>query len=218
MKKFLLILEKCPLFHYINTEDLVALLGCLAPEIRDFRKKETIFSEGSSARFVGIVLSGQAQIERTDYYGNRSIQAVVEPGELFGESFACANVPFPVNVTASEDSQVLLIDCKKIILPCSHACSFHGQLIMNLLHVVAMKNILLNQKAEITGKRSTREKLLAYLSMQAKRQGKSTFSIPFDRQELADYLQVDRSGLSNEISKLRDEGVLASKKNQFTLL
>ncbi|MBQ9914512.1 MAG: Crp/Fnr family transcriptional regulator [Clostridia bacterium] len=218
MKKFLPILEKCPLFYHINPEDLAALLGCLKPEIKEFRKKDSILPEGSQARFVGIMLSGKAQIERTDYYGNRSIQTNIEPGELFGESFACANVPLPVNVVAVEESCVMLIDCKKIILPCSHACSFHGQLMMNLLHVVAMKNILLNQKAEITAKRSTREKLLAYLSVEAKKQGKSTFSIPFDRQELADYLQVDRSGLSNEISKLRDEGVLRSKKSQFTLL
>ncbi len=218
MKKYFDVLRKCPLFYNIKDENLDAMLGCLDAKIEFYRKKETIVSEGSPAKYIGIVLSGTVQPERTDYYGNRSILTNIEPSELFGESFACAETQqIPVDIIAAEDTEIMLIDCKKIISPCTNVCSFHNQLIFNLLKVVATKNILLNQKAEITAKRTTREKLLAYLFLHAKKNNSNSFTIPFDRQELADFLEVDRSGLSAEISKLRDEGILESKKNWFKI-
>ena len=123
-----------------------------------------------------------------------------------------------VSVVASEPCQVLLIDCQRILRSCANACSFHQQMIFNLMRELATKNIMFHLKVEITSKRSTREKLLAYLMQQAKQAGDSRFDIPFDRQELADYLEVDRSGLSAEIGRLRREGVLTCRKNHFELL
>lgn len=164
------------------------------------------------------ICSGKVQIERIDFYGNRSIMADVEQGELFGESFACAGAAvWPVNVVASEDSEVILINCHRISEPCSKACTFHGRMIFNLMKIISVKNLILHQKIEIISKRTTREKLRTYLLIQAKEHG-SSFTIPYDRQSLADYLEVDRSGLSAEISKLRKEGILESSKNRFTLL
>ncbi len=195
------------------------MLTCLGARVISFDKKYTVFAEGSPARYLGIVLSGSVQVIRVDYFGNRSILAQIEPPHLFGEAFACAETAsLPVTVIANEPSDVMLIDCSHILHTCQNNCGFHGQLIYNLMRDLAEKTILFHQKSEITAKRSTREKLLSYLAMQAKRAGSNRFRIPFDRQELADYLEVDRSGLSAEISKLRKEGILESERNEFTLL
>ncbi len=219
MKKYFEILRKCPLFAEIENNDLMPLLDCLKAEAKSFRKKDVIISEGEAARYIGIVLSGTVQIERNDYYGNRTILSTAEPSELFGESFACAEIKsIPINVVASENCDIMLIDCRRVMHSCSNSCNFHSQMIFNLMRIVALKNIVFHQKIEISSKRSTREKLMTYLMFQAKRAKQSRFEIPFDRQELADYLGVDRSGLSNEISKLKAEGVIDCHKNHFELL
>lgn len=219
MEKYIPILKKCPLFRHIKDEKLSALLICLGATIKQYGKKETILEEGIPARHIGIVLSGCAQLIQLDYYGNRNILSTAGPSELFAESFACAEVSsIPLSVIASEPSEVMLIDCHRIVHSCTNACDFHQQMIYNLLKNVADKNIQFHQKIEITSKRSTREKLMAYLTLQAKKAGNRSFEIPFDRQELADYLEVERSGLSAEISKLRKEGILNSEKKHFELL
>ena len=219
MKKYFDVLRKCPLFKDIADENLMAMLGCLGVRVESFRKKETIIAEGTLAGHIGIILSGVAQIVQVDYFGNRNIVARVEPSELFGESFACAGVEtMPVSVVADEDTQILFIHCLRIMQSCSNACEFHRQMIYNLMKVIAAKNLAFHQKIEITSKRTTREKLMTYLLLQAKKHNSSRFEIPYDRQELADYLEVDRSGLSAEISKLRREGILKSRRNSFELL
>lgn len=219
MKKYFGILRKCSLFDGIEDEHLLAMLGCLGAKVISYEKNETIIREGDAAKYVGIVLSGTAQIVRVDYYGNRSIVTKIEPMQLFGESFACAGVEsMPVSVVASGASEVMLIDCRRITKSCSNACSFHSQIIFNLLKVVATKNLIFNQKIEVTSKRTTREKLMAYLLSQEKYHGSSSFTVPYDRQELADYLEVERSGLSAEISKMKKEGIIGNKKNWFQLL
>lgn len=219
MEQYLPIIRTSKLFSGIEMSNLSAMLGCLGARVLSFSKGNTILQEGQPAKDVGLLLSGSAQVLRVDYYGNRSIVANVSPAQLFGEAFACAEVEhLPVSVVATEPCQVMMIDCHRITITCDSACSFHNQMIFNLLKMVAQKNILFHQKIEITSQRSTREKLMAYLLMQAKEQGSSQFTIPFDRQALADYLEVERSGLSAEISKLRKEGVLDTKRNWFELL
>lgn len=219
MKNFYPVLERCPLFAGICVEDLISMLGCLGGRKLSAVKGQIILREGDPAVQVGIVLSGAVQLVRQDYYGNRSIVARIGPGELFGETYAYAGVTsLPVSVVADENSQVLLIEARRITVSCCNACTFHNQIIFNMLHLVASKNLIFDQKIQITSKRSTREKLMAYLMNQMKLQNSSSFTIPYDRQALADYLEVDRSGLSAEISKLRKEGVLQSEKNRFTLL
>ena len=219
MKKYSEILKKCPLFAGIKEEDLYVMLQCLGARVLAFDKKYTIFMEGNPAKYIGIILSGSAQIIRTDFYGNRSILAEVGPSELFGEAFACAETKeLPVTVIANEPSEVMLIDCAHILHTCQNNCGFHQQLIFNLMKDLALKTLTFHRKIEITTQRTTRDKLLTYLAMEAGRANSNRFTIPFDRQELADYIEVDRSGLSAEISKLRKEGVLHSRKNTFELL
>lgn len=219
MQEFHPILKRCPLFDGIRMDDLGAMMGCIGGHTVSVCKGQSVYREGDPATHVGIVLSGAVRLVREDYYGNRSIVAHIGPAELFGETYACAGIPsLPISVVADEDSTVLLMDCSRITVSCSSACAFHNRIIHNLLRLVAKKNLVYDQKIEVTSKRTTREKLMTYLLNQAKIQGSNSFTIPYDRQELADYLEVDRSGLSAEISKLRREGVLVSDKNQFTLL
>ena len=219
MEKYLEILKKCPLFFGIEKDMLLKMLNCLGATIEFFDKKYTVIAEGNRARHIGIVLSGSVQIIQVDYNGNRSLLNEVSPSETFCESFAVAEMDsVPVSIVASEPSYIMLIDCSHILSTCSNSCGFHHQLIYNLMKDIATKNIMLHQRLEITSNRTTREKILTYLSFQSKKAGSRSFDIPFDRQELADYLEVDRSGLSNEISKLRDEGVLLSNRNHFVLL
>ena len=219
MKKYLEILKKCPLFFEIEENDLLRMLHCLGARVEFFDKKYTIFAEGSSARYVGIVLSGAAQIVQFDYYGNRSILSGISASEVFAEAFACAEIrSLPVTVIVNEPSEIMLIDCSHILHTCENNCGFHQKLIFNLMKDLAKKTILFHQKVEIVSKRTTREKLLAYLALRAKQANSNRFEIPFDRQALADYLEVDRSGLSSEIGKMKREGILKNKKNHFELL
>ena len=179
----------------------------------------SVFAEGSSAKYIGIVLTGSVQIVYVDYFGNRSILGVASPSEMFAEDFAAAEMSaLPVSVIADEPSDVMLIDCSHILHTCHNNCGFHQQLIFNLMKGLAKKSLRLHQRTEVTSKRTTREKLLAYLAIEAQKAGRHSFDIPFDRQELADYLEVDRSGLSAEIGRLKKEGILDSHKNHFVLL
>ena len=218
MKELYPLLQGCPLFDGIGREDLTGILGCLGARTVSAKKGQPLFREGDKAIFVGIVLTGSVQVIREDYYGNRSIVAHIGPAQLFGETYACANVAaLPVSIVADSDCRVLLMDCRRITTSCCNACAFHSRIIFNLLRLVATKNLVYDQKIQITSQRTTREKLMAYLLNQAKLQSSNSFTIPYDRQGLADYLEVDRSGLSAEISKLRKEGVLESVKNHFIL-
>ncbi|MDO4154794.1 MAG: Crp/Fnr family transcriptional regulator [Clostridia bacterium] len=219
MLEYIGIFEKCPLFDGISAAEYSKLLACLHAKTRNYRKNEVIFTEGEKARYIGVVLTSSVQISRTDYFGNRSILATVETAELFGESFACAEVAaIPICAEAQTDTTVLLLEFQKLADTNAPVCGLHGKLIFNLLKITASKNLLLHQKLEITAKRTTKEKLMAYLLLQAKKAGSRCFAVPFDRQALADYLEVDRSGLSVEIGKLRRAGVLKCSKNRFELL
>ena len=212
-------LRQCPLFQGIDPANLPGLLDCLGARVARYHRHQLIFAEGDAADYVGIVLSGAAQVVQEDFYGNRSILTHTGPGELFGESYACASVAaLPVSVVAVEDSQVMILNCRHITTTCSSACSYHTQMIYNLLRVVANDNLVFHQKIEITSRRSTREKLMAYLLCLAMQHGSDSFTIPYDRQGLADYLGVDRSALSVEISKLRRDGVIECSRSRFRLL
>ena len=212
-------LAACPLFEGVSREDRAAMLQCMQARTVNVAKGEAVFRAEGPAEYVGILLSGGVRVFRDDFDGNRTIHAAMQPGDLFGETFACAGLSrLPVTAEADRPSRVLLIHMKRLIETCPSACGFHNRVVMNLLKAMAAKNLLLNQKLEITSRRTIREKLLAYLSAQARTAGADSFVIPFDRQGLADYLGVDRSALSAEIGKLRREGVIESDRSAFTLL
>lgn len=219
MDNILLPLLNCKLFEHIKEEHIPAMLKCLNAKTYSYRKEEFIFREGQTAQYIGVILSGSVQIIKEDFYGNRNILTRLMQSETFGESFACAHtLSIPVNVVASEDCTILFLDCLRIINTCANTCSFHKQIIYNLLRDIATKNIAFQQKIEITSKRTTREKIMAYLNVQSKLHHSNSFSIPYNRQELADYLEVERSAMSAEISKLKKDGIIKCTKSNFTIL
>lgn len=218
MKKYLPIFLKSPLFANIEQSNMEAVLSCLSAKVSSYEKNTFIHKADEKIRFIGLILSGSVNIIWEDYWGNRDIITKLYPGDLFAEAFAYAQIERPpVSVAAAERTEVLLMDSRRILKTCSSACSFHAQLIQNMLQIIADKNMVLMQKMEHISKRSTREKLRSYLSAQAQRAGSSRFDIPFNRQELADYLSVDRSAMSAALCKMRDEGTLSFNRNHFEL-
>jgi CRP-like cAMP-binding protein len=218
MEHFFENLLYCPLFNGIEQSDLHAMIKCLNGKTVHIPKGSPVFIEGSPAQFVGVVLSGTVQVVREDYYGNRSVLTILPPGELFAEVFSFAGLEtMPVSVIAIKDSHVLLLDCKRVLTSCSNSCHFHNLLLKNLLQEMAQKNMALSQKIRYMSQKTTKEKLMAYLLDQAKQHGCSEFTIPFDRQALADYLGVERSAMSAEISKLKNSGQIDTKGAWFSL-
>ena len=197
-----------PLFRGIAAGELPALLDrSSAREVR-FAKGELLLHRGETPRSLGLVLEGGVHIIREAFRGNRSIVGLAGPGEIFAESYALAGKPLAVSVLAAADGRALFLD----------AGHLSQRLSANLLALLAEKNLMLTEKMRHMARRTTREKLLSYLSAQALRAGTAEFDIPLDRQQLADFLAVDRSAMSAALGKLRDEGVLEFRKNHFRLL
>ena len=200
-----------PLFRDIAPADLASLLACLDAREREYAKGAWLLRRGERTDRLGLVLSGTVHILREDFWGSRSIVGLAEPGEIFAESYALAGEPLEVSVLAASDARVLFLRVETALTGC-------GQLTRNLTALLAEKNLTLTRKMRHMARRTTREKLLSYLSAQALRSGGPEFDIPMDRQQLADYLAVDRSAMSAALGKLRDEGVLEFRKNHFRLL
>ena len=210
------ILEKCPLFAGIKGEEIAAALKCLQAKQQKYHKDAFIFRTEDPALHVGIVLQGGVKVIQEDFWGNRMILTHIEPGEIFGEAFSCAGVKkLTVSVIAAEATEVLLIDYQKIIYP--RNCRFQPLFINNMLQILANKNIMLTRKMGHLSRRTTKEKLLSFLSAQAIQTKNREVVIPYSRQELADFLYVDRSALCRELAKMKKDGLLDYKKNRFSL-
>ena len=217
MKQVFEAIKDNPLFAGIAFSDFKQMYSCLSAKTVSYKKGDIILFSGDTVSFVGLILSGSVQIIKEDIDGNTTILADLTVSELFGEVFACAGIDHgPVTVQAAQDSDILFINYRKIITTCSSACPFHTKLIENMLYVIAKKNIMLNQKIEILSKRNTRDKLLCFLESQGGMAKK--FTIPFNREEMARYLCVDRSAMSGELCKMRDEGLIKFEKNKFEIL
>lgn len=219
MNKDFKILEQVSLFNGINSAELSNILECLNGNVRQYPKNQSIIRAGEEITSLGIILTGSVQVVREDVMGNRMIVAGLEEGEIFGETFVCAGLKeSPVSVFAMEACRILWISVKKIVSTCATACSFHSRLITNLLELLARKNLYLNSKMELLSKRSMRDKIMSFLALQMEQHKNSSFEISLNRNELADYLCIDRSAMSRELSKLRDEGIIEYRKNCFTIL
>lgn len=216
MKNHINTLKNCLLFKNIDPNNILSLLCCLGAKVCTYNKNEHITQNKN--KISGILISGLLQIIQYDYYGNRTIIASVEPLQLFGETYSFTNEQFPFEIIASENSVIITFDTANISSPCHNHCQFHIKLIQNFLQILSTKNIALNKKLQCLAKRTTREKLLNYLSSEAIKNNSNEFSIPYDRQSLADYLCVERSAMAMEISKLRNEKIIECTKNKFKLL
>ena len=218
MKKYISVMKMSRIFEGITEEETESLLVCMQAKVVEYRKGEYIFRQGQHIQSIALLIKGRIHIQQDDYWGNHSIINVIHPGEMFGESYAIQQEEVFLNdVVAVENSIVVFFDINRMLTTCSSSCKFHSKVIQNLFLVISHKNRKLMQKLGHMSRRSTREKLISYLSEEAKRHGSGNFSIPFNRQQLADFLSVDRSAMSNELCKMRDEGLLMFNKNSFTL-
>lgn len=219
MEKYLDLLKTVPLFENISDSDIATLLNCLGASVKHYKKDGYIRNAGDPADFIGIVLEGNIQILQDHYDGRRNIIAAFRSGQMFAEAFACAEImALPADILAAADCTILFVNQKRILNQCGNVCSFHSHLIQNLLKIVSQKNLLLNQKLRILSHNTTGEKIMAFLNEQARIHQSAEFTIPYDRQALADYLGVERSAMSAEISKLQKQGRLITHRSYFKLL
>ena len=219
MEKISETLQKNELFAGLPDGEVESVLSCLGYFVKKYPKNDMVWNAGDKTDSFGIVVSGQVHVIREDYFGKRSIVAAIGPGGIFGEAFVCAGVKaVPVAVAAERESEVLFLNIDKILTSCGNACAFHSTLIKRLVRLLARKNIQLNQKTDFLSRRTTREKLGAYLLSQYSRQETNPFLVDLNRTERADYLSVDRSAMSRELSRLKAEGVIDYWKNSFQIL
>ncbi len=218
MKDFLPIIRSSTLFSGISAEELTAMLSCLDTKTESFLKDAFLLRAGDTAESIGLVLSGNVLIVQEDIWGNRNILSKAGPGQTFAAAYACApGSVLNVSVLAETPVTAMFLNVKRVLNVCPSACAHHSRIIRNLLGELAEKNLRFGEKLTHMGQRTTRAKLMSYFSAEAQRLGTYEFDIPFSRQQLADYLAVERSGLSQELGKMRDEGLLSFRKSHFVL-
>lgn len=206
------------LFQGIREHEIVAMLTCLSAEERTYGKDAYIYRAGDVTGRLGVVMEGAVNIIKDDVWGNRKIIENIGGGQIFGETYACLKgEPLMVDVQASERSRILFMDVNRILTTCSSSCDFHNRLIRSLMYVLAGKNLMLTKKMDIITPKSLRERVMVYLSQESVKQGCRTVTVPFNRQQMADYLSVDRSALSAELSRMQRDGVISYEKNRFTI-
>lgn len=218
MKNFLSVIRSSQLFSGVSENELTAMLSCLDMREEDFPKDAFILRAGDTAEAIGLVLSGSVLVIQEDIWGNRNIISKAGAGQTFAAAFACApGSRLNVSVIAETPVTAMFLNVKRILNVCPSACAHHSRIIRNLLGELAEKNLRFNEKLTHMGQRTTRAKLMSYLSAEAQSIGKYEFDIPFSRQQLADYLAVERSGLSLELGKMRGEGLIDYHKSHFIL-
>ena len=206
------------LFQGIREHEIEAMLTCFSAEERTYGKDAYIYRAGDVTGRLGVVMEGAVNIIKDDVWGNRKIIENIGGGQIFGETYACLKgEPLMVDVQASERSRILFMDVNRILTTCSSSCDFHNRLIRSLMYVLAGKNLMLTKKMDIITPKSLRERVMVYLSQESVKQGCRTVTVPFNRQQMADYLSVDRSALSAELSRMQRDGVISYEKNRFTI-
>ena len=206
------------LFQGIREHEIEAMLTCLSAEERTYGKDAYIYRAGDVTGRLGVVMEGAVNIIKDDVWGNRKIIENIGGGQIFGETYACLKgEPLMVDVQASERSRILFMDVNRILTTCSSSCDFHNRLIRSLMYVLAGKNLMLTKKMDIITPKSLRERVMVYLSQESVKQGCRTVTVPFNRQQMADYLSVDRSALSAELSRMQRDGVISYEKNRCTI-
>jgi len=210
---------KSPLFDGIKPEDRKAMLSCIGYHIGTFQKGDVVAFEEENIKHIGILLSGAVDMIKEDLWGNKTMLVRMRKDELFGETFACGEDNLSVvTFMVSEDAKILFMPFDRVMHSCTMACRFHHQLIENMVHIIAKKNRDLMRKVEVVSKRTIREKILAYLSIHAQIQENRYFEIPLGRIELAEYLCVDRSALTRELAKMKEDGIIDYDRNCFRIL
>ena len=208
-----------PLFDGLSPEDRRAIMGCVGYHIHSYKKGQTVVFEDDHVRHIGILLSGCVDMIKEDIWGNKTLLLRIRKDGLFGESFACCedNTSI-VSFVVSQDAQIIFMPFDRVMHSCSMSCSFHHQLLENMVKIIAGKNRDLMRKIEVVSKKTLREKILAYLSLQAQAQDSQVFEIPLGRVEWAEYLCANRSALTRELAKMQEEGLIRYQQNFFEIL
>lgn len=217
MKKYLKLLKETNLFEGIDESAIEALLGCLNAKQSHFSEGEYLIRQGERVDRIFVLAEGRLHVQSEDFWGNRNIFTAISTGEVFGQAYLSGEAIMN-DVVAVEPSIVISFDADRVLTTCSSACRFHTQVIRNLFFALSKNNVRLVTKLSHISKRTTRAKLMDYLSLMAKKAGSPSFTIPFDRQQLADYLSVERSSLSAELGKMQKEGLLQTNRSRFTLM
>ncbi len=218
MDEFLPIIHASELFAGVDESEIPVMLQCLDAKREAFPKDAFLLREGQITSSIGMVLSGSVLVVQEDIWGNRNILSRINPSQTFATAFACApGAVLNVSVVADTPVTVLFLNVRRILTVCSSACTHHSKVVYNLLGDLAQKNLRFNEKLTHMGQRTTRAKLMSYFSMMARKKGSFEFEIPFSRQQMADYLGVERSGLSAELGKMQKEGLLEYNRNRIVL-
>ncbi len=209
---------KIALFDGIAAADLEALLSCLKNFVCTYKKGSFLLLDQGQVQHVGIVLSGAVHMLKEDVWGNQTLVTYLGPGELFGESFALQkNTKSHASFLAAQDTRVLFLSLQNLLHPCPKHCPFHILLTTNMFHLLGEKTVQLLEKIEVTSKGSLREKILAYLSLQAQKQESKYITVPLSRTEMAQFLQSNRSAMTRELAAMRDEGLIDFDGDTFVL-
>ena len=212
------LLTGSPIFNGVENKDREALLSCLKIYSRAYRKGEYIRLEHDNIQDVGIVLKGSVHMLKEDVWGHQTLLAYMGPGELFGETFALLHEQAShVSFLAAAETKVLFLPADHVLNPCKNHCPFHETLSRNFLLLLGKKNLRLMEKIEISSKSSLREKILAYLSIQAQKQGSKYIKIPLNRTEMASYLHANRSAMTRELADMQAEGLIEFDRNTFVI-
>ena len=218
MKKYLPILRNSPFFKGLTDQEILSILHCVNATTVFKERDSYIFRAGDATEVMGLVVSGGVLIIQEDLWGHRNILSKCHAGDFFGEPYAASpGAILNISVVADEDCEIIFLNVQRLLISCPTACEHHQKLIRNLVSVLANKILIFNDKITHVGKRTTRDKLLSYLSAESTRHSSLSFDIPFDRQQLADYLCIDRAAMSTEISRLQKEGLLKTNRNHFEL-
>lgn len=219
MEQYLPVIRSSQIFNGLGDDEILSVLRCTNSYIRNYSKGDFITDSNYRISEISIILSGHVCLITEDYEGNRNIISKLSPGQLFGETFACLGIkPVTISAVADDKCRILFLNIKRLTTVCENAHAFHNQIIQNLLYILSAKNLALTDRIKHTSKRTIRYKLLSYLSDQYHLADSEYFEIPFSRQQLADYLSLDRSALSAELCKMRDEGILEFNRNKFHFL
>nr|WP_317357623.1 Crp/Fnr family transcriptional regulator [uncultured Tyzzerella sp.] len=217
MEKYIKIIKNSKLFFNISEDEIKLILNHLLLHIKDYKKGQYIFNIGDKINGLGLVVSGLVHIEKEDFFGNRSIICQVCENDIFGASYYYDEEPLPNNILAATNTTIMFLDIKKSLNLQNHCCDKNLKVMDNFIKIMLKKNKDINKKLDHISQRNIRNKILSFLYDQSLKNNSNSFYISFNRQQLADYLCIDRSALSSELSKMRKENLINFTKNYFQL-
>lgn len=219
MQKYLPIFRNCALFHNMTDNDILSITHCMDITPRTYPADSYLFFLNDTVNAVGIILEGEVEIVKETIAGGRHIIAILHPSDIFGEGIVCTSTrQSPVTAKIRTDGTICFLPFDRLLTTCSHSCSFHTQLIYNMMLILGEKNLLLNQKIDLLTLKGMREKLATYLLTFSKKVESNQFNLPFNRNELAEFLNVSRTSMCRELGRMKEEGLIDYHMSRVKIL